>query len=142
MVSEIIGEMLKLAIAVTLVSVLSMAVYGNMPDERVPYVEIEITNVTSSSADITHVGGDPVHSIYVTILVSNASGTYPEIKLNDGNSVWKMNRTSGSWENDTYMEYWKFGDTLHLNTNLTNITEISVIHPRAVLATAEVRPVW
>ncbi|WP_135609465.1 type IV pilin N-terminal domain-containing protein [Methanococcoides sp. AM1] len=142
MVSEIIGEMLKLAIAVTLVSVLSIAVYGNMPDERVPYVEIEITNVTSSSADIRHVGGDPVHSIDMKILISNASGAYPEIKLNDRNSVWKMNWTSGEWENDSYMEYWKFGDTLHLSTNLTNITEISVVHPRAVLATAEVSPVW
>ncbi|NPE28716.1 type IV pilin N-terminal domain-containing protein [Methanococcoides sp. SA1] len=142
MVSEIIGEMLKLAIAVTLVSVLSLAVYGNMPDERVPYIEIEMKNITSSSFDIKHAGGDPIHSIDLKFIISNATATYPEIKLNDKHTVWKMNRTSGAWEDDHYTEYWKFGDTLHLNTSLTNITYISVVHPRTVLATAEVDPRW
>ncbi len=142
MVSEIIGEMLKLAIAVTMVALLSSAVYSHLPDERLPHIEVEIDNVSSSALDITHAGGDPVHVLDVHIMVANDTASYPDIDLNDHQMIWKLNRTSSEWETNRSIEYWKFGDTLHVDTNLTNISYISVIHSKAVLATAEVRPAW
>ena len=119
MASEMIGEMLKLSMAVVFVSVFSMLVYGLLPDERVPYVEIEIlVNETNSSLiDITHVGGDPLHASEVKIIVINKTGqnTY-----------------------DLPNTVWKFPETIHLNANLTNVSEVSVVHQKAVLVIAEV----
>jgi len=114
-----IGEMLKLSIVVMLVAVLSMSVYGLLPDERVPYVEIElaVNGTNSSIIDITHVGGDPLQVSEVKLVVSNETGQ------------------------DKYLlpdPVWRFPQTIHLTTNLTNVSEVSVIHQRAVLAIAEV----
>lgn len=120
MASEMIGEMLKLSIAVMLVAVLSMSVYALLPDERVPYVEIElVVNETNSSIiDITHVGGDPLKASEVKIVVKNETGYQDEHLLPD--------------------QVWRFPQTIHLTTNLMNVSEVSVIHLRAVLAIAEV----
>ena len=117
--SEMIGEMLKLSMAVTLVAVLSISVYSLLPDERVPYVEIEITiNETNSSIiDMTHVGGDPLQASEVNIVITNESGQNTH---NLPNTVWK------------------FPETIHLTANLTNVSEVSVVHQRAVLVIAEV----
>ena len=115
-----IGEMLKLSIAVMLVAVFSMSVYALLPDERVPYVEIElVVNETNSSIiDITHVGGDPLKASEVKIVVKNETGYQDEHLLPD--------------------QVWRFPQTIHLTTNLMNVSEVSVIHLRAVLAIAEV----
>ena len=120
MASEMIGEMLKLSIAVMLVAVFSMSVYALLPDERVPYVEIElVVNETNSSIiDITHVGGDPLKASEVKIVVKNETGYQDEHLLPD--------------------QVWRFPQTIHLTTNLMNVSEVSVIHLRAVLAIAEV----
>jgi len=115
-----IGEMLKLSIAVMLVAVFSMSVYALLPDERVPYVEIElVVNETNSSViDITHVGGDPLQASEVKIVVSNETGYQDEHLLP--------------------YQVWRFPQTIHLTSNLMNVSEVSVIHLRAVLAIAEV----
>lgn len=120
MVSEIIGEMLKLSIVVTLVAVFGVSVYAHLPDERVPYVEIEIKfNETNSSIlDITHVGGDPLEASEVKIVIRNETGYIEDHHLPDS--------------------VWRFPETIPLSTNLTNVSEVSVVHQRAVLVVAEV----
>lgn len=120
MASEMIGEMLKLSIAVTLVAVLSISIYGLLPDERVPHIDIEITvnGTNPDTIDITHVGGDPLQASEVKIVISNGTGFCEEHQLP--------------------ALVWKFPDSIHLKTNLTDASEVSVIHRRAVLAIAEV----
>ncbi len=117
MVSEVIGEMLKLSIVVMLASVIAASVYGLIPEERVPYIEIEvdkpITNYNETMFNITHAGGDPVDSI--EIIINNIT------------------------ERDTtYKGPWRFPDTKNITTNITRPFEVSAVHTRAVLARVKV----
>lgn len=113
MVSEMIGESLKLAIVVTLVATFSLSAYSLLPEERVPHVEIQFEqNITNSSICLSHIGGDPLDMSEIKIAIQN-------------NTAYEEKRVSGIWT---------FGEKIQIQTNLSNITEISVIHPRAILA--------
>ena len=137
MVSEIVGEMLKLSLVVTLAAVIGMAVYAHLPDERYPYVEIETDNWTTSGVDITHVGGDLLNSNEVQIIVSTGAGDY-SYNLYDNTTIWKFDSSNGIWVMDKPVFQWGFTEKIHVNSTLTNITCVSVVHRRAVLAVAEV----
>ena len=131
MVSEILGEMLKLAIVVTLVAVLGMSVYSHLPDERVPSLEIEMrfNDTNSSFIDLVHVGGDPIRTSEMKIEIINTS--------NSSDMVFY------SLTDLTNSTYWKFPETISMDTrtsfsdNLTSV-KMSVIHPRKVMVIAEV----
>jgi FlaG/FlaF family flagellin (archaellin) len=132
MVSEMIGEILKLAMVVTLVSVLSMSVYSLIPDERPPYLEIEMRyNATNSGTiDLTHVGGDPIRVSDVWIEVMNTSN------ISD-----KKDYKLAELTNETY---WKFPQTIQLNASThgsSNMSraKISVIQQKAIIAVGEVQ---
>ncbi|AKB85868.1 type IV pilin N-terminal domain-containing protein [Methanococcoides methylutens] len=137
MVSEIVGEMLKLSIMVSLVTVFSIGVFEMLPDERVPYVEIEIVNVSGSSLDISHVGGDVLKAEEITIQVANASGPFI-YELSDKDHVCRCNSSTGALDSNQSVIIWKFPERIHVNTDVMNITDVSVVHRRAVLATSEV----
>lgn len=132
MASEMIGEILKLAMVVLLVSVVSMGIYNLLPQERVPYVEVQINfNKTNPEfIDITHIGGDPVRTDELTIELTN-----PE-NIQDKKD-YKMNEI-------TNYDYWKFPQALHVQaqTNLhSHLKEIKVtiIHKRTIITSAEVK---
>lgn len=123
-----VGEILKLAISVTLVTVFSLGVYAYLPEERVPYLEIEMSwNATNPAyVDITHVGGDTLHASDITIQIVNASDSsdqlQPPIKLSNKN-------------------FWRFPETIPISLNTGNWASshpknvtITVVHPRAILA--------
>ncbi|SES64977.1 Protein of unknown function [Methanococcoides vulcani] len=137
MVSEIIGEMLKLSIMVVLVTLFSIGVFEMLPEERVPYVEIEIINVNGSSLDISHVGGDVLKANEISIHIKNASGSFI-YELPDNNTIWMYNSTTRVPDPDQKIPIWKFPERIHVNSDVMNITEVSVVHRRAVLATSEV----
>lgn len=137
MVSEIVGEMLKLSIMVSLVALFSIGVFEMLPDERVPYVEIEIINVNGSSLNISHVGGDVLKAEEISIQVANASGPFI-YELSDKDHVWMYNHTTGMPDPNQPVLIWKFPERIHVNTDVMNITDVSVVHRRAVLATSEV----
>ncbi len=116
MVSEMIGESLKLALVVTLVATFSVSAYSLLPEERIPYAEIQFEqNITNSSLSLSHVGGDPLDMSEIKIAIQN-------------NSAYEEKRVSGIWT---------FGEEIHITTNVSNITEISVVHTRAILARYE-----
>lgn len=129
MASEMVGEILKLAISVTLVTVFSLGVYAYLPEERVPYLEIETSWNASNPAyvDITHVGGDTLQSSDITIQIVNASDPsdqLPPIKLSK-----------------THGDIWRFPETIPISLTTENWASahpenvtITVIHPRAILA--------
>jgi FlaG/FlaF family flagellin (archaellin) len=134
MASEMIGEVLKLALVVTLAAVLSMGIYAMLPEERPPHLEIEMSFNQSidSIIDITHVGGDPIRTNDVHIEISNASNIFDK-------KDYKLTEL-------TNQSFWKFPDTLYLNTstasseNMTDV-KIMVIHQRAIIAIGEVKRV-
>ncbi|MBC7085163.1 MAG: type IV pilin N-terminal domain-containing protein [Methanomethylovorans sp.] len=129
MASEMVGEILKLAISVTLVAVFSIGVYAYLPEERVPYLEIEMSwNANQQgSVDIVHAGGDILHTQEITILVMDAEKPFlpPEnIKLSDiitDTNVWRFPRTVTIDLSDYF-------------TDVPDIVTVRVIHPRAILA--------
>jgi hypothetical protein len=121
MVSEIIGEMLKLSIVVMLVSVLSISVYAYLPDERIPYAEI-IYQSTDDNLTLIHAGGDTLLSSDVTIVILNETGyPYPTYSLSKN---------------------WAFSEPAPVVglPNATNVSEIMVVHRRAVIYKGE--PGW
>lgn len=119
MVSEMIGEMLKLSMVVTLVAVLSISVYAYLPDERIPYAEIVCKfpeNSTDNSTDIVliHAGGDPLLISDVSIVV---------VKDNI-----PLNRV--------LKKTWIFSEKAEVigeMPKMDNVSEIMVVHRRAVL---------
>ncbi|WP_406657132.1 type IV pilin N-terminal domain-containing protein [Methanolobus sp. ZRKC2] len=134
MASEMVGEVLKLAITVSLVAVLSIGIYTLLPEERAPHLEIEMSFNQSNPQiiEITHVGGDPIRTKDVKIELSNTTDIFDKqyFELTDLTS-----------EN-----FWIFPQTLHLDTstflsNNTSEVKISVIHQRAILAIGEVKKV-
>jgi hypothetical protein len=122
MVSEIIGEMLKLSIVVMLVSVLSISVYSYLPDERIPYAEI-IYQSTDGNITLIHAGGDTLLSSDITIVILNETGyAYPTYSLSKN---------------------WAFSEPAPVVVplpNATNVSEIMVVHRRSVLYKGE--PGW
>ena len=134
MASEMIGEVLKLALVVTLAAVLSIGVYALLPDERAPHLEIEMSFNKSDSGtiDITHVGGDPIRANDVHIEISNASNMFDK-------KDYKLTELTNE-------SFWKFPQTLHLNasTDLSfsmDEVKITVVHQRAIIAIGEVKKV-
>jgi FlaG/FlaF family flagellin (archaellin) len=117
MVSDVIGEMLKLSMVVILVSVIAVSVNGVLPKERVPYIEVIVKCNESAPAvytvNITHAGGDPVASI--------------KIMINNGTET-----------NTTDIESWRFPETISLHTTIMPPFEVSVVNARAVLARVKV----
>lgn len=132
MASEMVGEILKLAISVTLVTVFSLGVYAYLPEERVPYLEIEMNWHNDTHVDITHSGGDSLQTSEITI------------QMIDSNTK-KIDRNSSKPLSDfiNNSNIWRFPQTLSIPTsafNLTNIDNVNVIiiHPRAILVEEEV----
>ncbi|SFM26800.1 type IV pilin N-terminal domain-containing protein [Methanolobus profundi] len=134
MASEMIGEVLKLALVVTLAAVLSIGVYALLPEERPPHIEIEMSfNQSNDSViDITHVGGDPVRTNDVYIELSNSSNIFDK-------KDYKLTEL-------TNQSFWKFPQTLHLDASTDISSEmdavkITVVHQRAIIAISEVKKV-
>ncbi|TQD29537.1 type IV pilin N-terminal domain-containing protein [Methanolobus vulcani] len=127
MASEMVGEILKLSIAVTLVAVFSISVYSLLPDERIPYMEIELSSDINNSSIIhlTHVGGDSLRVSEISLEITNSS------------NISQTNYTKLSTL--TSQPYWRFPETVDinitklLNTNPEGVT-VTVIHTRGILA--------
>lgn len=125
MVSEIIGEMLKLSIVVMLVSALSISVYAYLPDERIPYAEI-VCQESDGNLTLMHAGGDKLLSSDVAIVILN-----------------ETNKPYPTYSTYYLRKNWVFSETALTEPplpNVTNISEIMVVHPRAVIFKCE--PGW
>jgi FlaG/FlaF family flagellin (archaellin) len=134
MASEMIGEVLKLAMVVTLAAVLSIGIYALLPDERPPHLEVEMSfNQTDIGViDITHVGGDPIRTNDVRIEISNASNIFDK-------KDYRLTELTNE-------SFWKFPDTIYLSSstassiNMSDV-KVTVIHQKAIIAIGEVRRV-
>ena len=69
-VSEVVGEMLMVALVIVLLSVFSAALYNYLPTQRDPSVTILMTN-DQQNITLWHKGGDAVKTTELTVIVSN-----------------------------------------------------------------------
>ena len=69
-VSEVVGEMLMVALVIVLLSVFSAALYNYLPTQRDPSVSILMTN-DQQNITLWHKGGDAVKTMELTVIVSN-----------------------------------------------------------------------
>lgn len=73
-VSEVVGEMLMIAIVLIIVSVFSASLANYLPSERSPTVTIMMSNDTQGNITLWHKGGDWVKTDGLKIVVSNTTG--------------------------------------------------------------------
>jgi archaeal type IV pilus assembly protein PilA len=73
-VSEVVGEMLMIAIVLIIVSVFSASLADYLPSERSPTVTIRISNDNDGHITLWHKGGDWVKTDALKVVVSNSTG--------------------------------------------------------------------
>jgi hypothetical protein len=76
-VSEVVGEMLMIALVIILLSVFSAALYNYLPVDREPTVTIMMTNDTLGNVTLWHKGGDWVNAEDLSVIFVNDSGRIP-----------------------------------------------------------------
>ena len=101
-VSDVVGNILMVAITVIMAAVVAGAIFGMKPPADVPHVSYEI-EINGTNLNLIHMGGQQVR---VSDLKFMASGV--EV-LNTTNS--EINNTG----------IWKIGTTITLNTNDSNL---------------------
>ena len=68
-VSEVVGEMLMIALVIVLLSVFSAALYNYLPTDRDPSIAVKMTNDTPRSITLWHKGGDWVKAEDLTVVI-------------------------------------------------------------------------
>lgn len=102
-VSDVVGNILMVAITVIMAAVVAGAIFGMKPPADVPHLSYEIKPNGTYNLDLIHMGGQQVK-------VSDLKF------MSDGIEV---SNTTNSQINDTGI--WIIGTTITLNTNNTNI---------------------
>lgn len=128
-VSEIIGEMLLLAIVVILAAVLSANVSNLMPSfEDVPYATF--VGKDNSNFTITHEGGGPIPLNELRIVIDN--GSVMSCTFNNSNLYFQdvlVGRLMGNGNN-----YWEFGESLITYKSVVgDSVMITIAHEKLVL---------
>jgi len=82
-VSEVVGEMLMIALVIVLISVFSAALYNFLPTTRDPTVSVMMSN-DQQNITLWHKGGDWVKRDDLTIIVSNGTGRVSFSRQNGG----------------------------------------------------------
>lgn len=73
-VSEVVGEMLMIALVIVLLSVFSAALYNYLPVDREPSVSVTMNNDTLGNITLWHKGGDWVHAEDLSVIVGTDTG--------------------------------------------------------------------
>jgi archaeal type IV pilus assembly protein PilA len=72
-VSEVVGEMLMIAIVLIIASVFSASLSNYLPSERSPTVTLMMSNDTLGNITLWHKGGDWVKTDVLKVVVSNTT---------------------------------------------------------------------
>ena len=101
-VSDVVGNILMVAITVIMATIIAGAIFGMKPPADVPHMSYTI-EISGTNLDLTHMGGEQVK---VSDLKFMASGV-------------EAFNTTNSEINNTGI--WKIGTTITLNTNNTDL---------------------
>ncbi|MCK9630627.1 MAG: type IV pilin N-terminal domain-containing protein [Methanoregula sp.] len=73
-VSEVVGEMLMVALVIVLLAVFSAALYNYLPTDRDPSITIKMSNDTRNIT-LWHKGGDWVKKVDLTVVIGTADSS-------------------------------------------------------------------
>ena len=82
-VSEVVGEMLMIALVIILVAVFSSSIWAFLPVERYPSVTVMVTNDTLGNVTFWHKGGDWVRVSDLKVRIASPDGT---VRIPDGSA--------------------------------------------------------
>ncbi|MDH7593872.1 MAG: type IV pilin N-terminal domain-containing protein [Methanomicrobiales archaeon] len=83
-VSEVVGEMILIAIVLILVSLVGISIYGLVPGEREPSVDVLFEN-TGGSVALHHKGGDAIPKGDLLLFIEGDRFTHAEFAMYDQN---------------------------------------------------------
>lgn len=129
-VSEVVGEMIMIALVLLLVSIFAVSLSNCLPTERAPTVTVMMTN-TTDSITLHHKGGDWIQVKDLEIIVLNATKS-------------RRYHYDTLHHYDTFLltpekQVFDIGSNITVNCNVDGGEKVSLIAPRAVLFTGEVR---
>jgi FlaG/FlaF family flagellin (archaellin) len=133
-VSEVVGEMLMIAIVLILAAIFSASAWIMLPADRHPQVNIKMDQPDNENVALWHKGGDWVKSGDLTVICSNKSATQ-RFRVGDGTVA-----HFDGYNQPTTKQSFDLGDRLEIDINITalNITEIKLVTSRSVIFTGEV----
>jgi FlaG/FlaF family flagellin (archaellin) len=135
-VSEVVGEMLMVALVIVLLAALSAALYHYLPPDRDPSVTIRVSN-DAQNITFWHKGGDWVRAEDVTVVIGNESRRFTYI----------WDHSPGSLQREGNFTLVPDKSVFDLGSNLTVVTghdlegneTVRLITSRSVLFTGGVR---
>jgi len=80
-ISEVVGEMLMIAVVLILLAVFSSSLSSYLPSERSPSVDVKVCNDTNSIT-LWHKGGDWIKTDSLRVVVTYDRGTTVSYRLN------------------------------------------------------------
>ncbi len=126
-VSEVVGEMLMIALVIVLISVFSATLYNFLPTSRDPSINIMMTN-DQQNITLWDKGGDWVKEEDLTVIVGNDT-----------------NRTSFSYQNGDLIlvpdkPVFDLGSniTVQMHTQLEGNETVKLVTPKTVIYTGKV----
>jgi archaeal type IV pilus assembly protein PilA len=124
-VSEVVGEMLMIALVIILLSVFSAALYHFLPAEREPSISVKMS-IDRENITLWHKGGDWVKFEDLTVIIGN-----------------ETNRTSFSKKNGDLIlvpdkTVFDLGSTVQMSASLTGDETVKLVTPHAVIYTGKV----
>lgn len=120
-VSEVVGEMLMLALVLILLSVFAASIGNYLPDERTPSVSIKVSN-TTETITFWHKGGDWMEKADITVIITKNTTVEHFTARDDDAFALSPDRS-----------VFDLGSTITVNYSVTGGEEMRLVTPRAVV---------
>jgi len=134
-VSEVVGEMLMVALVIVLLSVFSAALYNYLPTDRDPSIAVKMTNDTRNIT-LWHKGGDWVKAEDLSVIV----GTEDERKS------YRYNKTYTNPDSQILVvpdkDVFDLGSniTVRMSHDLLGNESVKLVTPHTVIYTGRIGP--
>lgn len=119
-VSEVVGEMLMLALVLILLSVFAASIGNYLPGERTPSVSIKMSN-TTESITLWHKGGDWIEKKDITVIITKNMAV-ERFTAHDAAFVLSPDKS-----------VFDLGSTITVQCPVTGGEEVRLVTPRAVV---------
>ena len=126
-VSEVVGEMLMIALVIVLISVFSATLYNFLPTSRDPSINIMMTN-DQQNITLWHKGGDWVKVEDLTVIVGNDTNR-TSFSSQNGNFTLVPNKTVFDLGSNI---------TVMMRTQLEGNETVKLVTPHTVIYTGHV----
>ncbi|MGB7787905.1 type IV pilin N-terminal domain-containing protein [Methanoregula sp.] len=126
-VSEVVGEMLMVALVIVLISVFSAILYNFLPTDRDPSINVMMTN-DQQNITLWHKGGDWVKIQDLTVIIGNDTNR-TSFSYRNGNLILTPNKTVFDLGSNI---------TVQTRTFFEGNETVKLVTPRTVIYTGKV----